>query len=79
MHSYVDAVCVLSVSTHLINEHVFQQNKRKRYYKNRVNSIPVGLVENTSMAAVPLFRYTNMAAMTLRENTLHCYVKSNTL
>ena len=31
------------------------------------------LVGDTNMAAVPLFRNTNMVALTSREHTLYCY------
>ena len=40
---------------------------RKSLHKNKV---PRGLVGDTNMAAVPLFRDTKMAAMTSRENTV---------
>ena len=46
-----------------------KQNKRKSLHKKRVQ-IPRGLVGDTNMAVVPLFRDTNMAAVTSRENTL---------
>ena len=42
--------------------------ENKMYKRKR--SIPAGLVGDTNMAAVPLFRDTKMAAMTSRENTL---------
>ena len=38
-------------------------------------SIPEGLVWDTNMAAVPLFRDTNMAAVTSRENALYGSLK----
>ena len=45
-----------------------KQNKRKSLHKNRVQ-FP-GLAGDTNMAAVPLFRDTNTAAVASRENIL---------
>ena len=56
----------LGVSTNVINEHVFKQSKKKCLHKNKVQ-----FSEDTNMAAVPLFRDTNMAVETSRENTLY--------
>ena len=49
----------LGVSTNVINEHVLSKAKKKCLHKNRVQ-----FSEDTNMAAVPLFRDTNMAVVT---------------
>ena len=52
----------------VINEHVFQRKKKRNLWnKDNYSSILGGLTEDTNMAAVPLFRDTNMAAETARE------------
>ena len=56
----------------------FNQNKRKRLHKNRVQ-FPQDYLGDINMAAVPLFRDTNMAAVTSRENTLLYYVIKSAL
>ena len=43
----------------------FNQDKRKSLHEN---SISRGFVQNIIMAAISLFRSTNMAAVTSREN-----------
>ena len=52
----------------MINEYVFQSKQKKTFAKE---PIPGGLVRNTNMAAASLFGDTNMAAPTLRANTLY--------
>ena len=47
----------------------FHRNKRKCLHENRAQ-FPLGLVGYTNMATVPLFRDTNMTAVTSCENTL---------
>ena len=58
-----------SVFTHSVNKHIFQP-KQKKTFAQEQSSIPGGLIGGTNMAAVPLFRVTNMPALTSHENTL---------
>ena len=62
-----------SVFTHSVNKHIFQP-KQKKTFAQEQSSIPGGLIGDTNMAAVPLFRaefvVTNMPALTSHENTL---------
>ena len=61
----------MCVFTHVINEYVFQP-KQKKAFAQEQSSIPGGLIGDTNMATIPLFRATNMATVMSRENTLQC-------
>jgi len=49
---------------------MFLNQRKKKMFAKGKSSIPGGLVGDTNMAAVPLFRDTNMTAVTSLENTL---------
>ena len=68
-HHVIFIYKVQRVLTHVINEHVFQP-RTKENVCIRIQFNSPRIVGDNNTAAVPMFRDTNMAAVTLRENTL---------